>query len=120
VVAHTNQLMLANNVSADTIQKYGVVSAETAEAMARAIRDKLRTDFGIGITGEAGPDAPEDKPVGQVYIAIAGPGEVKGFEMRVPPRRIVIKRRASNTALTELRKMITELVGAGKVEISLK
>ena len=120
VVAHTNQLMLVNNVSADTIQKYGAVSAETAEAMARAIRDKLGADFGIGITGEAGPDAPEGKPVGQVYIAIAGPGEVKGFEMRVPPRRIVIKRRASNTALTELRKMITELVEAGKVETSLE
>ena len=80
--------------------------------MANAIRENLGSDFGIGITGVAGPDPLEGKPVGQVYIAIAGPAEIKGFEMRVPPRRIVIKRRASNTALTELRKMITAMVKA--------
>lgn len=112
VVAYTNQLKVDSGVSPETIEKHGAVSAETAEAMAKAIREKLGADFGIGITGVAGPDMLEGKPAGQVYIAIAGPDEVKGFEMRVPPRRIVIKRRASNTALTELRKMITAAVGA--------
>jgi len=112
VVAYTNQLKIASGVPAETIEMHGAVSAETAGAMANAIRAKLGADFGIGITGVAGPDPLEGKPVGQVYIAIAGPAEVRGFEMRVPPRRVVIKRRASNTALTELRKMIAELVGA--------
>ncbi|MDA1219358.1 MAG: competence/damage-inducible protein A [Chloroflexi bacterium] len=112
VVAYTNQLKIASGVPAEIIEKHGASSAETAEAMAKAIREKLGADFGIGITGVAGPDSLEGKPAGQIYIAIAGPDEVKGFEMRVPPRRIVIKRRASNTALTELRKMITAMVGA--------
>jgi len=72
----------------------------------------------LGITGGAGPDTLEGHPVGQVFIAIAGPDEVKGFEIRTPPRRIVIKRRAANTALTELRKMITGLVGVGPFAMS--
>jgi nicotinamide-nucleotide amidase len=111
VVAHTNELKIASGVPAQTIKRHGAVSPETAAAMAVAIRQGLKSDFGIGITGVAGPDTLEGKPVGQVFLAIAGPDEVKGFEMRVPPRRIVIKRRAANTALTELRKMITAMVG---------
>jgi nicotinamide-nucleotide amidase len=114
VVAYTNELKIASGVPAQTIEKHGAVSPETASAMAVAIRERLKADFGIGITGVAGPDTLEGKPVGQVFLAIAGPDEVKGFEMRTPPRRIVIKRRAANTALTELRKMITALVGVGR------
>ncbi|MCH8745902.1 MAG: CinA family protein, partial [Chloroflexi bacterium] len=112
VVAYTAQLKIAHGVPEETINQHGCISAETAAAMAKAIREKFGADFGIGITGVAGPAEMEGKPVGQVYIAIAGAEEAKGLEMRVPPRRIVIKRRASNTALTELRKMITAGVGA--------
>jgi nicotinamide-nucleotide amidase len=113
VVAYTNQLKVASGVPAGIIATHGAVSPETAAAMATAIRQGLQADFGIGITGVAGPAALEGKPPGQVFLAIAGPQEIKGFQLRVPPRRIVIKRRAANTALTELRKMIAALVGVG-------
>ena len=57
----------------------------------------------------AGPEEQEGQPPGQVYIAIAGAeGQLKELAMRLPRRRLTIKRRASNTALTELRKMISE------------
>jgi nicotinamide-nucleotide amidase len=112
MVACSDQMIIGGGVPPDTIDRHGAVSAETAQAMARAIRSNLGADFGIGITGVLGPEILEGKPVGQVYIAIAGPEETREFEMRVPPRRIVIKRRASNTALTELRKMITVMAGA--------
>jgi nicotinamide-nucleotide amidase len=112
MVACSDQMIIAGGVPRDTIDRHGAVSAETAQAMARAIRSNLEADFGIGITGVLGPEIREGKPVGQVYIAIAGPEETREFEMRVPPRRVVIKRRASNTALTELRKMITAMSGA--------
>jgi nicotinamide mononucleotide (NMN) deamidase PncC len=47
--------------------------------MACAVRDLLKTDYGIGVTGVAGPDEQEDKPIGTIYIAIAGPqGVVDG------------------------------------------
>ena len=114
VVAYSAQLKMANGVPEETIDQHGCISPETAAAMAAAIREKFGADLGIGITGVAGPAEMEGKPVGQVYIAIAGPEEVKGLAMRVPPRRLVIKRRASNTALTELRKMIMAGVGAGR------
>ena len=110
VVGYGNEPKLATGVPPKIMARHGVISPETAEAMARAIREHLGADFGLGITGVPGPVEMEGKPVGQVYIAIAGPGGVRGFEMRLPPRRIVIKRRAANTALTELRKIITVTV----------
>ena len=106
VVAFTAEQAVDNGVPAAVLEQHGLVSEEAAKAMARAVRDKLGADYGIAITGAAGPNAQNDHPVGQIFIAIAGPAGVKNLAMRVPPRRIVIKRRASNTALTELRKMI--------------
>jgi nicotinamide mononucleotide (NMN) deamidase PncC len=41
--------------------------------MAHAVRERLGTDFGLGITGVAGPETQEGKPVGTVYIAVEGP-----------------------------------------------
>jgi nicotinamide-nucleotide amidase len=111
VVAYSNEMTITNGVPAETIKKYGAISPQTALAMAEAVQRRLEADFGIGITGVAGPGELEGKPAGQLYLAIAGPGQVKEFELRVPPRRITIKRRAANTALTELRKMITAMVG---------
>ena len=113
VVASSEQMLIANGIPADILAQYGAASRETATAMARAVREKLGADFGIGIAGVAGPEELDAKDAGQVYLAIATPDEVKEFQLRVPPRRITIKRRASNTALTELRKLITANVGAG-------
>ncbi len=75
-------------------------------AMARAIRERLGADLGIGITGVAGPEELEGKPVGLGYVAIAGSDRLKEMELKLPSRRIVIKRRLSNQALIELRKLI--------------
>ena len=106
VVAATKEMLLANGVPADTIDQHGTVSRETALAMAQAARANWGADYGIGITGVIGPEAVEEQPVGQVYVAIAGLASNRELEFRTPPRRIVIKRRVSNTALTELRKLI--------------
>jgi len=106
VVAYSSQLKIANGVPADTIQSYGEVSQETATAMARAIREGLSADYGIGITGVAGPLEQEGKPVGLAFVAIADNDGVRETELRLPPRRITIKRRVANTALIELRKLI--------------
>jgi nicotinamide-nucleotide amidase len=65
VVAYSNGIAVASGEPEETIKMYGTVSPQTASAMAGAIRGKLGADFGIGITGVAGPGELEGKPVGQ-------------------------------------------------------
>lgn len=58
-------------VSSQTLESHGAVSAETAREMADGVRRRSGADIGIATTGEAGPQAAEDKPVGTVFVALA-------------------------------------------------
>ena len=107
VVAYSDAAKTAYGVPPVTIRQHGGVSQETATAMARTIAQNMGADFGIGITGVAGPTEQEGKPVGLMYVAITGPAGEKELQLRVPPRRITIKRRVSNTALIELNRLVT-------------
>ena len=75
VIAYSNELKISLlNVSEKLISNYGAVSAEVAEAMAVGVKRELSSDWSIAISGIAGPEGgSEEKPVGLVYIAIAGP-----------------------------------------------
>jgi nicotinamide-nucleotide amidase len=91
-------------VPAALIERYGAVSEQAAEAMARGARRKAGTDFAIGITGIAGPTGgTEQKPVGLVYISVdSGTGcESKRFVF-THDRRFT-RLRAAQTALNMLR-----------------
>ena len=70
-VCYSNDLKINDiGVDRDLIEKYGAVSEEVAESLAKNIAKKNNTDIGIGITGIAGPDGgTEKKPVGLVYHA---------------------------------------------------
>jgi nicotinamide-nucleotide amidase len=57
----------------DVLATEGAVSTATAEALAVGARDRLGATWGIGVTGVAGPDEQEGKPVGTVHVAVAGP-----------------------------------------------
>jgi nicotinamide-nucleotide amidase len=106
VVAYSQETHLANGVPLEIMQQHGTVSQASATAMAQAIRTQLGADFGIGVTGVPGPLAVEGKPVGLAYFSIASASTVHEQEIRVPPRRITMKRRVSNTALIELCKLL--------------
>lgn len=110
-VAYTAAAMVAAGVDAGGLAKYGVVSQQTANAMARAAQDTAGADFGLGVTGALGPEELEGQRPGTIFIAIAHGGAVREYPLRTPPRRLVIKRRSCNTALTELRKVIREVAG---------
>ena len=73
LVTYSPDLKVQMGVPREVLQQYGVVSKETALAMAHAVREHLGVDIGLGITGVAGPDPLEGKPVGTVYIAVEGP-----------------------------------------------
>jgi nicotinamide-nucleotide amidase len=106
VVASSPAMSLAHGVPPDVLQRYGMVSQESAIAMAQAIREQLGATFGIGVTGVPGPTAVEGKPVGLAYFAIASASTVHAQEMRVSPRRITLKRRVTNAVLIELSKLV--------------
>ena len=89
------------------IEKHSVVSAQVAEAMAKGIQQRYKTDYAIGITGNAGPTKDKtDHSVGTVYIAIASPlgVYVKDYVFG-PPRQKVIEK-ASMKALELLKRSI--------------
>jgi PncC family amidohydrolase len=76
IVAYANDVKEAElGVPATTLEAHGAVSAQVAVAMAEGARARLRADLGVGVTGVAGPDGgSEEKPVGLVYVAVAGLG----------------------------------------------
>ena len=108
-VAYTIEAMIASGVASGVLETHGVVSQETANAMAQVAQAATAADFGIGLTGVLGPQELEGNRPGTIHIAIAHGDDVREFPLRTPPRRLVIKRRSCNTALTELRKLITEV-----------
>ena len=108
-VAYTMDAMIASGVDSGVLETHGVVSQETANAMAQVAASATAADFGIGMTGVLGPQELEGHRPGTIHIAIAHGDDVREFPLRTPPRRLVIKRRSCNTALTELRKLITEV-----------
>jgi nicotinamide-nucleotide amidase len=80
VTAYSIKVKEQMGVPHEIIEQYGAVSEETACAMAHAIRESFGADFGLGITGVAGPDKQEGKAVGTIHIAIEGPeGIVTGM-----------------------------------------
>lgn len=69
----------------------GVVSQAVAEAMARAVRDRLGADVGVATTGVAGPDPHGGEPVGSVWIAVAVEGRVRSAHLLLSGDRAGIR-----------------------------
>jgi PncC family amidohydrolase len=61
-------------VSESVLRRHGAVSQEAAAAMANGVRQLLKADIGVSITGVAGPDAEGSKPAGLTFIGIARDG----------------------------------------------
>jgi nicotinamide-nucleotide amidase len=91
-------------VSPDVIIQHGAVSHEVAEAMAVGIREKWGSDYGLSITGIAGPEggSPE-KPVGLVYVGLSWAGGTKIVKNVFLGNREIIKSQSSQKALDILR-----------------
>ena len=105
IVTYATEAKIMAGVSSETIETSGVISEETATAMAIAARVKLGSDIGIGITGIAGGEEVEDQPPGTMHIALADEqNNVTYSHSRYYQGRDAAKRRAVLTALTMLRQ----------------
>ena len=80
------------NVSANTIEKYTVVSKEVALEMARGAKEKLQTNYAIAVTGNAGPTKDKnDKSLGTVFIALVSDSKevVEEFNFGQPREKVI-------------------------------
>jgi len=108
VVAYSNEIKnKLLDVPLDLIENFGAVSQQVAEAMALGAINRLNVDYSIATTGIAGPDGGTDeKPVGTVWIAVAGSSGVKckNYIFKHNRERNII--RTTQTALNLLRTFI--------------
>jgi nicotinamide-nucleotide amidase len=96
-------------VTPATLEKYGAVSQETALEMSHGIRERIGADFGLSVTGIAGPSGgTPEKPVGTVWISIAQAKnhEAKLFQFHGDRERIILG--TSQAALNWLRLALLE------------
>ena len=91
-------------VGRELIETHGAVSEEVARAMAEGARKFAESDFGVGITGIAGPDGGSaEKPVGTVWIGLAYEGGTVVRRFVMPGDRKGVRLRAAQMGLAMMR-----------------
>jgi nicotinamide-nucleotide amidase len=108
VVVYSNRAkMELLGIKPELIESSGAVSAEVAEAMAKGVKKKSSTDYGLSVTGIAGPTGgSEKKPVGLVYIGLAEKNKVTVSKNIFSGNRERIKFYSSQAALDLLRRQM--------------
>lgn len=112
VVSYTNGVKAGLlGVPQDLLDRYGAVSPQMAEAMARGAKAALGCDIALSATGVAGPDADDrGNPIGLVYLGLAWGDQCRVTEFRAGPvERERVRRQAAQTALDLLRRHLTGL-----------
>ena len=78
----------------------GAVSPDVAGALAAGARDRCQADWGLATTGVAGPEPQDGKPVGLVYVAVAGPGDPVVRELRLSGNRSAVRTESVTAVLS--------------------
>lgn len=108
VIAYTNEIKkLILRVEAETLEKFGAVSSQTALEMATNVREIFSTTIGLSTTGVAGPLTSEDKPVGLVFIAIVGENFSEVKEFHFTGSRTEIKFQAADEVFNLLMRKVS-------------
>lgn len=89
-------------VSARTLAADGPVAASTAAELATGAAARCGADWGIGLTGVAGPDAQDGRPVGTVFLGVAGRDGVQVRRLSLPGDRWEIRRGAVAEAVSDV------------------
>ena len=88
------------------LARAGAVDADVAEQMASGVRTLMGATYGLATTGVAGPDQAEGKPVGTVFVAVAGPGTSRVKALSLSGDRAQVR---THSVLAVLRLLAQEL-----------
>ena len=117
VVAYSSEVKVALlGVDADLLAQSGAVDATVAEQMACGVRDRLSAGYGLATTGVAGPDPADGKPVGTVFVAVAGPHTTRVRALALAGSREQIRRRSVEAVLGLLAEAVDLGLEAGAVD----
>lgn len=108
VVVYSNQSKVdLLRVDPRTLETHGAVSERTVEEMARGVKDRIKTDLGLAVTGIAGPDGgTRQKPVGTVHVGLAARKKTFSREYRFWGNRVQVKLNSSMMALDWVRRYL--------------
>jgi nicotinamide-nucleotide amidase len=111
VIAYSNEVKQALlGVPAEVLERHGAVSRECALAMAAGARRATGASLAASITGIAGPGgATPAKPVGLVYVAVAGDGVERVRELRLPGDRQRVQHLSALAAIEAMRRAVLGL-----------
>ncbi|WP_408663471.1 CinA family protein [Jatrophihabitans sp.] len=100
-------------VPENLLAEQGPVAAQVALELARGVRDRLSASWGVGVTGVAGPTPQDGKPVGTVFLAVAGPGNgiESVSELNLIGNRNTIRAQAVEQAVALLAGAVDQLAG---------
>lgn len=108
VVSYANAVKMEElGIPSDMLELNGAVSQPVVERMASGVREALKSDWAIATSGVAGPDGgTPDKPVGTVWLAVAGPDGVRSSKGVFMGTRDLIIQRSATAGLNMLRKRL--------------
>lgn len=110
LVTYANESKAAFGVPKAVIAQHGVISADCALAMAQAVRKIFHTEYGLSLTGLAGPGAMEGKPVGLVYIGIASSEKTWVYSCHFSGTRNEIRKQSATQAWKYMQQILQEKV----------
>ena len=110
VVSYSNDAkMLLLDCPECLLSQHGAVSAECAVAMASGVAEQLGADFGLAVTGFAGPTGGAgENPVGTIYLGLHAPGGDWSKKLTYPGPRCAVKERAVTAAIDWLRREVVK------------
>ncbi len=106
IVASDPGVLDGLGLSRQVVDRFGAVSPQAAEEMARLARLRLQADVGVGVTGLVRESGSSRAPIGTSYIGFAVGEETSSVSGRYPTQRLRIRGRAATHALVELARLL--------------
>lgn len=108
LVAYNEEVKERFGVPDELIEQHGIVSNQTALALAEAARSNFAAEYGIGTTGAAGPESHGGKEPGTAFVAVTGGSQSRSLEVRRLAPRDTVKHFVALSAIDLLRRCLLD------------